>query len=519
VGVIAFLRRAGHVLHVDRAAELEDVPAPERLRRALEDLGPTFVKLGQVLAGRSDLLGPEWIQELSKLHEHVSPGDGDAALEQLSADLGAPPGSVFDEFDPVPFAAGSIAQVHAARLTDGTRVVLKVRRPGIGPRVDSDLAWLARLAAWLEQRDADFARLQPRALARQLARSLRSEMDLREEARNQERLRQELAGEAEIVLPRVHERYTCERLLVMDRLDGPSLGAWLASADVDQDQARRLAQVGAHALLHLIFRVGFFHADPHPGNVILLADGRMGLLDAGMVAYLSERRRLEVLELFSAAADGRVEAVVEVLAGWSAGPELDLDPLEADVHAFVLRYHDRTMAELNLTHVLRDVQDVLRQNDLVLPEDLAKLLKVFITLDGLGRALDPEFVMTTHLAPFMREALLDLRAPSVLLRRGLAAGRSAVAGLPRDLAGLRRVVRSGRIPVEVGMRDLDHLSRALARSTNRLTLGVVTSALIVGTAIALDASGPQALGLNAFALLGFVSSVLVGLALLVSLRR
>ncbi len=526
LGVISALRRAGTALKVERMAELEELSTPERLVRVLEELGPTFVKLGQILAGRSDMLPPEWIQALERLQEHVADGDGESALAQLREDLGGDPSEIFSSFESEPIACGSIALVYAAELPSATQgvdarpVVLKVRRPGIVSAVEADLTWLARFADWLERSGSELARYRPRALSRQLARSLRAELDLREEARHLGRLRSALAGEPEIVLPRVIERYSGERLLVMQRFMGPSLGSWLVGEDVDRALARHLARVGADAILHLVFRVGFYHADPHPGNVILLQDGRMGLIDAGMVGRLSERRRREVLELIAAAAQGRVDLATSVLATWSAALDVDLDGLETDVRAFVERYHDLPLAELDVGAMLRDVQDVLRDNDLILPEDVAMLLKVFVTLDGLGRRLDPDFVMATRLEPILRDLLGELHSPQALLGRAWSAGRGALAELPRDLALLRRVLRRGRLPIEVDLNDLERFSQALARGSDRLTLGIVTSALIVGTAIALDAgTGPRALGVNAFALLGFVSSTLLGLVLIWNRRR
>jgi len=518
LGLAPAFERAGRALRWERMEGLDREPAVH-LREALEELGPTFVKLGQLLAGRPDLLPPAWTAELSRLQEQACPVPFERIRAQLVEDLGAEPSAVFGDLERTPLAAASIAQVHRASLADGTPVVLKVRRPGVEQTVEADLHLLARLAERIEARVPELRRYHPRRLVRQFSRSLRSELDLRIEAQNAERLRRNLPAESSIVVPRIHADWTRERLCVMDFLPGPSIGQWSRSGRQPDVDTAALAAQGTEAILRMVFVDGCYHADPHPGNVILLPDGRVGLVDFGMVGFLSTARRLEFLELLHAVATRQVEAAVEVLLGWSDG-DADLDLLSQDCAAFLDRYHQLPLKRLDVSALFGDLFTLLRENDLSLPGDVAGLLKVFVTLDGLGRLVDPEFVMATRVEPFARSAWDAQRSPGAVAQRGLSELGTLLARLPRDLRKTAARARRGQLRLEIDVERLDTFGQRVARSANRITMGLVTAALIVGTAVSLTVSGgPELLGLPAFGLLGFASSIATGLWLLWSIHR
>jgi ubiquinone biosynthesis protein len=518
LGVARILDRAGRAIHW-RAVQGLDRPPEVRVREALEQLGPTFVKLGQILAGRTDLLPPTWTDELSRLHERATPAPFAEVREQLRLDLGADPAEVFAEFDEAPLAAASIAQVHRATLADGTAVALKLRRPGIRPVTEADLRLLARLAEQAEEHVPELRRYRPRNLVRQFARSLRNELDLRVEAKNAERLRASLPADSPIVVPRIHAEWTTERLCVMDFLEGPSIGEWIRAGRPDGVDAPQVAALGAEAMLRAILVEGFFHADPHPGNVVLLPDGRIGLLDFGMVGALSESRRLELLDLFLAVGLRDVDQAVDTLVGWSDGA-VDTELLGQECAAFIDRYSGLPLRAVNATEVLGDLTALLRENDLFLPSDVAVLIKVFITLDGLGRLLDPDFVMATHVEPFARRAWSEQRSTAAVLRRGVREVGALLTTLPRGVRDLLLQIRRGRIQVDIDVARLERFGHTIDRSANRVTVGLVTAALIVGTSISLTvAGGPTVLGLPLFGFLGFTSSILAGVWLLWSILR
>lgn len=517
-GMSGTLARAGVGLRIGREREFEAKQPEERVREAFERLGPVFVKLGQALAGRSDLLPPAWTEEFARLQEHVAPIPFESLRSQLAEDLGADPHAVFRGLDAEPLAAGSIAQVHAAELEDGTRVVLKIRRPGIVDVVEADLRLLARVAELAEER-GDLRAYRPRAVVRQFARVLRGELDLGREARNAERLRANLPPDSPLVIPRIHESFTRERLCVMDRFEGQSLAEWARTGMAGGEDPRGVAALGADAMLRMVFEDGVFHADPHGGNVILLEGGRLGLIDFGQVGFLSEARRLEFLDLLVAVGTRTPKTAAEVLLGWGES-DVDADEFEADCGEFIDRYRGRALEQMTAGEIVRDIHALVRDHGLQLPADVALMLKVLFTLEALGRSLDPAFVATEHILPFVRRAERARRSPVALARRTVAELGRLAYDLPRDLRDLRARVRRGRVGVDVEVPGLERFAERMDRSVNHLTIGMITAALIVGTSISLTIpGGPRLIGLPLFGIVGFTSSIAVGLWWIVVTRR
>jgi len=516
------VRRLGIALHWKETAESAPLNAPQGARRALQDLGPTFVKLGQILATRVDLFGPEWIAELEKLQDRAPASPYPEVRAQLCDDLGGPPESVFAAFDAQPIAAGSIAQVHRARLADGTDVAVKVRRPGIVPVVEADLRLLARLAEMIETRFPELARFRPREVVRQFAATLRRELDLATECRNAERVAANFRDRPEIVVPKVYWDWTSERINVQQYIEGtPSRDAQaLAAAGLER---ALLAHRGAQAMLKMVLEDGFFHADPHPGNVFYLPGNRVAFIDFGMAGHLSERRRDELVRLLDGLVGRDAEGVVDILLEWAGAAQVDSEKLAADVDAFIDRYHGLPLQELRMGAMLADMTTLLREHRLALPPDLALVLKACVTLETYGRELDPQFDMVGEAAPFLRAATLERFGPARLAKRGWRASRlllDTLAELPRDLRELVRSARNGRLQVHVDLTSLYRFGHQLDGAANRLAIGIVTAAFIVGSAIVMTVEGgPTLLGLPLFGLLGFLGALVAGGWLLVSILR
>ncbi len=522
LGLARLLSGAGRVLPLGHIEELVALPTPVRVRRALEEMGPSFVKLGQVLATRVDLFAPEWIAEFGKLQSQAPEVPFAAIREQLVDDLGAPPEELFAWLNPRPLAAASIAQVHRARLHDGSEVIIKVRRPGIRRIVEADLRLLQRAAQAIETRFPELRQFQPTGVVRQFRISLTRELDLAAECRHAERIAASFAGHDEIVVPAVHWDYTGARMNVQDFIDGIAVSdvAALEAAGLDR---RLIARRGAHAVLKMMFEDGFFHADPHPGNVFVLPDNRIALIDYGMVGRLSDARRTQVVGLLDAMVLRDAERVTDVLLDWTSQPGIDEAQLAQDVDALVDQYHGVPLGQLNLAAMLIDVTALLRANRLALPADLALLIKVFVTLEGLGRTLDPDFDMAGEAAPFLRRAMLARYSPGTLAKDGwrvLADTASVLSVLPRDVRRLMRSARGGNLKLRVDVERLEQFGVQVTHSANRLTVGVVLAALIVGSSIALTvAGGPTLLGLPAFGLLGFLGAAVAGAWLVISIWR
>ncbi len=523
LGLADALERAGHALHRDHAADLARLEPPVQTRLAIEELGPTFVKLGQILAGRADLFGPDWIAEFARLHSHVPAVPLDELRAQLREDLGAEPEAVFERFDLEPLAAASIAQVHRARTKDGHEVIVKIRRPGIREVIEADLRLLDRLAAVAETEMPALQPYRPRQLVRELARSLQRELDLAAECHNAERIAGNMAVLPHVVIPKVHWDHTHERINVQEFIDGIP-GSDLERVSAEGLDRLLLARRGAQAVLKMIVEDGFFHADPHPGNVFYLAGNRLAFIDFGMVGRLSARRREELLQLLLGLVEREPQAVADVLLDWTGdGHGANLGVLEGEIEAFVDQYHGTPLADLHLGQMLADVTTILREHRLALPSDLALLIKAFISLEGMGRGLDPGFHMATEALPILRQVVRARYQPKALgkrawqtLRRGLALAEQ----IPHDVSRALRNLRRGRMQLHIELAHLKRVGDQLDRAANRLSLALVIAALIIGSSIVMTVSGgPTLFGLPAFGFLGFCGAVLGGAWLVRSIWR
>lgn len=526
IGMAQTLERAGKALHWRAPEELARLEPPARVRRALEELGPSFVKLGQILATRVDLFPSEWIVEFSKLQDDAPALPFEDIHAQLTEDLGEPPESIFAELDIHPLAAASLAQVHRAKLIDGSAVVLKIRRPGIRPTVEADMRLLARLAEIIEAETPDLRRYRPQEVVRQFTLSLRRELDFAAECRNAERIAKQFSDHPEILIPRIHWQWCGERLNVQDFVEGIS-GRDLAAADAAGLDRKLLARRGAEAVLKMMLEDGFFHADPHPGNVFYLQGSRIAFIDFGMTGRLPEERRTQVAKLMYGLVTRETEAVAGVLLDWGSEGEssgdVDLTRLKGEIDSFVDMYHGVPLHRLNMGAMLSDLVNILREHGLTLPPDLALMLKAFITLEGMGRQLDPDFDMAAEATPFLKKILLAQTSPEALARRGWHAITDTigvVSSLPKDLRQFLRAARRGKLQVQVEVLPLKQFGQQIDRAASRLALSISIAALIIGSAIVMTTDRSPALpGLPSFGLLGFIAAVIGGLWLLLSIWR
>ena len=544
MGLADALARTGRALHWNNAEEFAHMPPPARVRRALEEMGPTFVKLGQVLATRVDLFEPEWIAEFGKLQDSAPAASYAGIRQQLTEDLGAPPEEVFATFDPEPLAAASVAQVHRARLEDGSEVVVKVRRPGIRPIIEADLRWLARLAELAEGESQELRAFRPQEVVRQFAQSLRRELDFAGECRNAEHIAENFSGYADqdertgditaeaapepsavlpiIVIPRVYWQWTGERVCVQEFIAGIS-GRKLADVDQAGLDRKVLARRGARAVLKMIVEDGFFHADPHPGNVFYLPGNRIAFIDFGMVGRLTEERRDQLTGLLLGLVKHEPRRVADVMLDWTGDSAMDEDGLLLEIQTFVQQYHGVALKQLRLGDMLSDLVAILRQHQLALPPDLSLLIKAFISLEGMGRELDPDFDMAGEAMPLLEQALRARYAPTALLQRGwrgVSEALSLVAALPQDISRLLRAARRGRLEIHIDVTHLKRVGNQLDSAANRLVVGIVIAALIIGSSIVMTVpGGPTWLGLPFFGLLGFIGAVIGSIWLLLSIWR
>ena len=525
MGMAGVLEKAGRLLHwqaVEEGRLRMDVPT--RLRCTLQDLGPTFVKLGQVLATRVDLLPPAWIDELGKLQNAVPALPWDAVLPQLREDLGAEPEAVFARVEHEPLAAASLAQAHRAWLADGSAVVLKIRRPGIRDTVEADLRLLKHLAVFVEKNLPELRRYHPQRIVQQFSASLRRELDFAAECRNAERIAHNFAGRDDIVIPRVYWQWTCERLNVQECLEGVP-GRDLAAVDAMGLDRVQLARTGAGLVLKMVLEDGFFHADPHPGNIFYMPDGAIGVIDFGMVGRVTEQRRFQIVRLLHGLVVHDSAAVAEVLADWTEeNNDIDEVRLQESADVFVDQYRGVPLKDLRMGAMLGDVTAMLREHGLSLPADLALMIKAFLTLEGMGRQLDPDFDMASEARPYLERAMLERFAPDVLVRRG----RRTLSGLvdllrdmPRDVHRLLQSARRGKLQMHIEVDTLRAFGEQVDRAANRLTMGIITASLVIGSSIVMNSVGGGVSNrwLMALGVLGFVGAALCGVWILFSIWR
>lgn len=522
LGISGILERTGRVLHWHSTSEIDQLDAPVRIRRALEELGPTFVKLGQLLATRVDMFPPHWIAEFEKLHSQVPAVSYDLLHPGLVAAIKGEPGEVFAEFDPVPLAAASIAQVYRATLKDGTPVVVKMRRPGIEDVIRADLRILEHAARLLDSEVPDSRRYDPVHIVSQFRRSLNRELDLAKEARNIDQFARHFADDPLVKIPRVYWEFTNDRVNVQEEIVG--------KAGVSADKLRAsgldpklLAARGADTVLRMVLEHGYFHADPHPGNVLFLPDNRIGMIDFGMVGMLTHPRRNQIVDLLHALTRKDEQALLQVLLEWSGESEIDEDRLAYDVTELLQSYDDLQLKDVKIGALLNDITALMRDNNLLLPADLILLFKTLITLEGLGQQLDPEFHMIDHVTPFVERIIQQRYTPTALFARGRKSVREAlevVADLPRDLRHLLRDARRGRMKIDLDLKRLDHFGHQLDSASNRLTMGILTASLVVGSSIIMTVEGgPQLFGLPLFGLLGFLIAFFNSLWIIFSIWR
>ncbi len=456
-----------------------------RLREALIELGPTFVKLGQALSTRPDLLPTDVISELSKLQDTVPPFPGEQAVALIEATFQAPIEQIFTHFERQPFAAASLGQVHAAVLPDGTQVVVKVQRPDIANRIQTDLAILADLAALAQERLPLAAQYNVCEIVWEFSTMLRAELDYVREARNAERFRQMFCGNPHIYIPRVYWEYTDTRILTTERIVGIKLNdtAGLRAAGVDLP---RLARVSLDITLEEIFAHGFFHSDPHPGNFFVINGDVLGVVDFGQVGTLDHATMQGLLWMMGALVNHDSQGLLRALErlGVIARRSATM-ALRRDLERFVEGFVDRPLGLISARETFEGLTALLRRHRLVIPGPLATLLKTIVMMEGLGMQLDPGLNVFAAARPYIQRALREQINPTALGAQALAGGRelSELAfEIPMQLSQSLQHLNDGELRLQTRELELRRVASALIGAANRLALALVVSAFIVGVA-------------------------------------
>lgn len=497
---------------------------PEHLRSALEELGTTFIKLGQILSTRADLLPPDYLSELTKLQDKALPVPFEEIRGVLLAELGRPPETIFLHFEPEPLASASIGQAHVAVLVDGTEVVVKVRRPGVVEQVNEDLEILKELAA-TASRHWEFAdRYDLVGLVDEFSQTLRNELDYIREGHNAERFAKNFASDPSIHIPRVFWETTTSRVLTLERIRGIKIND-LAGLDAQGTDRRWLANYATNVVLKMVCEDGFFHADPHPGNFFIEQNGAIGLIDFGMVGVLDERTQERLADLLIAISHQDADRLVDTLLNLGVTRKrVDRPLFRRDIEHLLSTYWGLPLSELKVTALLNDVFAVMRQHHLHLPSNLALLLKTVIMIEGLGENLSPDFQFTTTLAPYTERLVLreysPLRWIRGLGRAGLDFARMG-AEMPQQLRRIVSAAEDGNFQIGMHPEGFDRIINRLERIANRIVLGVIAAAFINGLAVLVSVYRPpgwERWGWVVFAF-GFLCALLLGIYLALSILR
>ncbi|MFZ0377707.1 MAG: AarF/ABC1/UbiB kinase family protein, partial [Solirubrobacteraceae bacterium] len=452
--------------------------APERLRHVLEDLGPTFIKLGQILSTRADLLGPEYQAELAKLQDDAPFLAPQEVWEVIALELGGKEATAFASFGLEPLAAASIGQAHAATLSDGTEVVVKVRRPGTVEQVGEDLEILRNLAAFASRRWKAAARYDLVGLADEFAETLRAELDYLAEGHNAERFATNFAGDSDVHIPKVFWETTTSRVITLERIYGMKVTdlAALERAGVDRQQ---LAQRAARLMAKMVFEDGFFHADPHPGNFFIEPDGTIGVIDFGMVGVLDARLRDQLGGLMLALGREDADRLTDaVLAIGAASGEVDRVRLREDLARMLARYSGRSLGEIELRQTAGEILQIVRRHGLAAPRNLALLIKSFVMNEGMAVDLDPDFRLVETLTPYAYRYMLARFSPAALAGRAERVALELAelsADLPSRLNRLLDVLTGGSFDVHLSAADLEPHVRRLERLGNRIAASVIAA--------------------------------------------
>ena len=494
------------------------------LRELLDELGPTFVKFGQLLSMRPDVLPPDIITELRGLQDDVTPFPFEEAAQVIRDDLGQPLERLFREFDPVPMAAASIGQVHRAVLPNGRQVAVKVQRPGAPRQIEADLNLMYQAARLAKERVRALDFIDAHGLVDEFARAIRQELDYRLEARNAETFRKNFAGHPHVRVPRVYWSYTRPRVLTLEYIEGTQL------ADIDllsytQEERRRLAHVLTEAWMTMIFRHGFFHGDPHPANVLVLRPDRIGLVDFGLAGRLTDEDVSKATRLFIDVANENVEGIPRRLGDLGVRyPKEREEEFVAELRELFYRYYGANLSEIDPLQVVREVFAMIYRLNLRLPTRFILLDRAIATLGSVGVELSPDFNVFEVARPYARSLMLGRYTPARIVSRARRetwnVARIATE-LPYQVHDILEQARDGQIEVGFVHKGLDDFMHKMDVAFNRLVIALVVASGLIGSSLLgiFAERGPQVLGLHVLSVFGFVLAGVLGMWLLWGVLR
>lgn len=522
LGLTNLISKGGKILKL-KPSKIAQLPLPIRVRLALEELGPTFVKLGQILSTRPDLIPQDYIIELQKLQDEVPPFAYDQVEQIIKRELGADIPKIFKSFEQKPFAAASLGQVHQAILEDGDKAVVKVQRPDIEKVIETDLDILFDLAR-LTERHIPASRLyDPVGIVEEFTKVIRSELDYGTEGRNAERFMKNFEDNKTIYTPKIYWEFSSRRILTMELIEGIKINNLKELDKIGYDR-KKIAENVAKAFMKQILIDGFFHADPHPGNMLVMKDEVIGFMDFGMMGRLDEEIREKGIDLFIAVLERNPNKIInEMLNLGITYQEIDTRSLKIDIKEMLDQYYDKPLKEIKLGELISQLVEISIKYHIKMPAEFALLGKSLITIEGIGSELDPDFNLAEIAKPYAKDLILERKSPQRLILKllnDLAELYNLIILIPRQLSKTLKKMEEGVFKLEFQHRGLENLISALDRSTNRLSYSLILAAIIIGSSLIMQTDkGPHFMGFPVIGVLGFLVAGVLGLGLVIIILR
>ena len=518
-----YIKLGKKILPKFKAQDLEAITTAERLRLALEELGPTFVKLGQMLSVRPDLVPENFINEFQKLQDEVQPFSVEQARAEIEVQLGQPVEQLFSSFDEIPLAAASIAQVHRAVIKDDEQVVVKIQRPNIRSVIETDLNIIFDLTGLIERHIPESELYNPTAIAQEFAKTIRRELDFIREGRNIDRFRRNFEDDDTVYVPKVYWELTTERVLTMEFVDGIKISEMNKLEEAGLDR-KIIAYNGAQAILKQVFEHGFFHADPHPGNIFVVSNNVIAPIDYGMMGSLDEELMEAAGNLLTAIVKKDVNKIIRAFTDIGILENtLDIRGLKLDLTDFLDRYYQVPLSQLDVGKILSELTEIIRKHRIRLPSDLTLMGKALVTEEGVGRILNPDFDLITMAKPYVEKIMMRKLDP----RRHLKEFASTMDDfnrlikiLPTEIRAIVMKIKKGELNIKFEHKGLEHFISELDKASNRLSFSLIIASLIIGSSLIVQLDkGPLIFGFPVFGILGYLIAAFLGLWLVIAIIR
>ena len=500
-------------------------PRAKRLRLALEELGPTFIKMGQMLSTRPDLIPHDIFYELQKLQDQVPPVAYDDIKDEIEAEMQFSVGDIFSEFDEIPLAAASIGQVHKAKLKTGEKVAVKIQRPNIRKIVEDDLDILRTLAELAERHITDAKIYNLVGFVEEFAKSIRNELDYTLEARNMERFAHNFADDDTVHIPKVYWEYSTGRIITMEFVDGIKV-SHIDELRRNGYDTKSIAYKGAQAYLKQIFTHRFFHGDPHPGNIFILPGEIIAFMDFGIVGRLTTSMASKLNDIVIAIAQKDPDSIADILLKISVIDEdSNVDDLKADIAEFVDKYYGTPIGQLQVSSLFHDMTDISSKYRIIIDRQLNLLGRTLAEVEGLGKQLDPDFNIVPLVQPFARGAVISRNSPGEIFRKSSKIAKDYVdliTTLPGDIQMAIDKAKSGKLRIEFKHVALESLVSGLERSSSRLAFAIIIAALVISSTMIISLAkpiGPSLFGIPVIGALGYIIAAISGLWLIINIIR